>query len=1016
MEPMKDTLFQFFRNTPEPQIYIDPEGEMFFNPAIMNMLGLKNDFTITFSIRDDDQIILGDPKDVMLFQKKKKRTVLDVQIKFNSKMDVSGTSTLVETEEGSIALIQCVKPDKPANRSNFTQDMMQFLATAPIAAIAVDQNGKFIQANQAYEKLWELNIDDIKEGFDFRSNERMKELGLMGHVMRALQGEVVDFPVVFYEPTEEQKQKGGRGRWVKAYAIPLKENTKVSAIVILAFDLSDQKYYEQSLLELISERDKDLRFQLEHFVNYAELSPDHIMRFDMDHRHVFVNQMVCDFLKLPRDKIIGKTHRQLGLPAEMCQLWEEEIDKVKQSRKPGRKQFDYEGFVFDWILVPETDGSGEVESVMTVSRDITPLAQAEKDLERSQIKLLDALKLANLATWEHDLTNDISILNERYCELVGIDYSSLPKPLSGQEFLKRFVHKKDQDVIREAFFKAARSRIPNYQDFIEFRVKSPILKQSILLYASVKITRDSQDSIIAYGTIQDITAFRKAEAELDAYRKNLEKMVAQRTRELKASESRLQDALNIAKLGTWEFNFEKKMFYVGAEVVEKMGTKYQLKKKTELSVHEFYELIHPEDRLKFQQANTKAIEAASEDFQDNFECRIVTDDGTIKYLFISIRVELDTSGNHLKHYGTIQDITEISAIETQKERLTSIVEATSDIVAIGRISGDLLYLNQAGQDLFGLDGQEFVSRERVNEMFTAESIQTIFEEGLPQAIDTGIWKGQTMLVDKNKNQLPFSQVILVHRDSSGNVDSYSTIMRDISELKQIEQDLIFKNNELDTFVYSASHDLKGPIASLIGLRRLIEYEIKEPLSLEYFDRYHQQVMRLDSIVQTLLQLARIKEIDLKTERVDFQAIIDSCISSFEHYENFSNITFEKQVNLEREVLSDSNLIRTILQNLIENGIKYSRQDSDPYLKINIFEKVKGGSIFISVEDNGLGIDEVHQHKIFNMFFRAHEGIEGSGLGLYILKNAVDKLSGKIMLDSKLNEGTIFTIELPFENN
>jgi PAS domain S-box-containing protein len=591
---------------------------------------------------------------------------------------------------------------------------------------------------------------------------------------------------------------------------------------------------------------------------------------------------------------------------------------------------------------------------------------------------------------------------------------SLPDPLTGNYFLKEFVPRSEHASIREAFFRAMESDEKVHQDFIEFHVKSPLYKQKILVYASIRVVKESAEKIRAYGTIQDITEFRRAEEELEAYRRNLEQMVSQRTTELKNSERKLQDALNIAKLGTWEFNFNHKKFYVGSEVVEKMGTGYRLKKTSELSVEEFYQILHPEDQHIFSKASERALQSSDEEYKDSFECRIVTDDNVVKYLFISVRIQIGDNGKHTKHYGTIQDITNIRRIESEKERLTSIIEATSDIVAIGRISGELLYLNSAGQQLTGLKTEDVMAREYVSSLFDESSEEIIFTEALPKALKTGIWKGQTTLIDRDGNYIPVSQVILSHRDKDGRIDSYSTIMRDISELKQIEQDLIYKNNELDTFVYSAGHDLKGPIASLMGLNKLVIYEVSDPVALSYFDRYHKQILRMDSIVKTLLELARIKDAEIVYEPINFNTIIHNCLQSFENFEHYHRFNFEINIDEEIEFKSDPHLIRTILQNLIENSIKYARKEVDPWLKISLSKKGKT-KIQLMVADNGIGIREEDQQKIFNMFYRAHEGGEGSGLGLYILKNAADKLNAKVFLNSQVNKGTIFNIEFTIHN-
>jgi hypothetical protein len=140
--------------------------------------------------------------------------------------------------------------------------------------------------------------------------------------------------------------------------------------------------------------------------------------------------------------------------------------------------------------------------------------------------------------------------------------------------------------------------------------------------------------------------------------------------------------------------------------------------------------------------------------------------------------------------------------------------------------------------------------------------------------------------------------------------------------------------------------------------------------------------------------------------------VNDCISSYSYQENFKNIKFIIEIQEGIEYFSEWAIINTILQNLIENAIKYSTT-SNPFVKVSIFQDEP--NLKLMVEDNGHGIDDLHQAKIFDMFYRANLGAKGSGLGLYILKRAVERLSGKIELSSKLHQGSIFTVTLPGSN-
>lgn len=218
-----------------------------------------------------------------------------------------------------------------------------------------------------------------------------------------------------------------------------------------------------------------------------------------------------------------------------------------------------------------------------------------------------------------------------------------------------------------------------------------------------------------------------------------------------------------------------------------------------------------------------------------------------------------------------------------------------------------------------------------------------------------------------------------------------------------------KNAELDAFFYRISHDLKGPISSLLGLSALAKREVKDVEALNYLDKHQSQAERLNNIIIGLINLTKLNGNDLRKEPIDFHNLIDGCIQSFDGHENFGGITFHKSVDKGIDFHSEWTLINAILQNLIENAIKYAGKKS-PYVNISI--KEKSGFITIDVEDNGQGIPAEHQSRIFDMFFRATQNPNGSGLGLYILKRSVDRLKGTIDIKSTIGVGSTFTVRLP----
>lgn len=218
-----------------------------------------------------------------------------------------------------------------------------------------------------------------------------------------------------------------------------------------------------------------------------------------------------------------------------------------------------------------------------------------------------------------------------------------------------------------------------------------------------------------------------------------------------------------------------------------------------------------------------------------------------------------------------------------------------------------------------------------------------------------------------------------------------------------------KNAELDSFFYRVSHDLKGPISSLLGLYGVVEIDIKDAPSLQLFKMYHSQVTRMNNIVMGLINLTEINNTEKLKTKIDFSKLIEECIESCHYLSNSSAVKINKEI---QPFIFNSEwaIINTILQNLIENAIKYSKPSPDAHINIKV--SASNNEVMVVVEDNGQGIPLVHQNNIFNMFYRANDNTKGSGLGLYILKRAVERLNGVVELKSIHNIGSSFTITLP----
>ncbi len=243
---------------------------------------------------------------------------------------------------------------------------------------------------------------------------------------------------------------------------------------------------------------------------------------------------------------------------------------------------------------------------------------------------------------------------------------------------------------------------------------------------------------------------------------------------------------------------------------------------------------------------------------------------------------------------------------------------------------------------------------------------------------------------------------------------YLLFAKDITDLKRTEERLLAKNRELDTFVYKSSHDLKGPLVSIIGLTDIADLEVSDKSALNYFSMIRDCAQRLDKILNDLAELARLRNTATSIQEVPVCELLDETITSF-FVDGILKNKFKVIKNYERIYGFQSNekILRSIFYNVIGNAIKYRKMsyNNECFILIEV-KKLSGERISVQIKDNGIGVNKEKLPFIFDMFQRASMSSSGSGLGLYIVKSGLEKIGGSIEVESEENTGSTFTIILP----
>lgn len=231
------------------------------------------------------------------------------------------------------------------------------------------------------------------------------------------------------------------------------------------------------------------------------------------------------------------------------------------------------------------------------------------------------------------------------------------------------------------------------------------------------------------------------------------------------------------------------------------------------------------------------------------------------------------------------------------------------------------------------------------------------------------------------------------------------------QLEMSNEELRKTNQDLDRFVYSVSHDISAPLKSIRGLISIGKLEQTNNVNFPYIDKIEQSIQKLEDFSEEILAHSKASRKNIQLEEIDLNKFSRDIVDNLYFLDGFGHVSFEYNFSVP-VVITDRFILKVVLSNLISNAIKFQRKTEGHKALVSIKSYAIKDQLFIEVMDNGYGIDEKYKLRIFEMFYRATDMASGSGLGLYIAKEAIEKLSGGITLQTKNGEGSIFTIHLP----
>jgi PAS domain S-box-containing protein len=336
--------------------------------------------------------------------------------------------------------------------------------------------------------------------------------------------------------------------------------------------------------------------------------------------------------------------------------------------------------------------------------------------------------------------------------------------------------------------------------------------------------------------------------------------------------------------------------------------------------------------------------------------------------------------------------------------LEGLFENSKSIVLVTDDQYNIRYCSSTVENIFGIKPFSVLGKNAFD--FVPEDKRTAWAECLKKANGN---KSSEIKLHPSGSELYFD-VSVTNHVSNQEIKGLVIMLHDITDRKLEQQQLQKENDQLDQFIFKTTHDLRAPINSALGLVSLAENASEEE-KLKYLQMVRASLMKLETFIEEVNSFYKNDKMAIQTERIEIESMLQTEIEALQNLPSPKKISFEVTHERSVDLYSDYIRVKTILTNIVSNSIKYSDPaKEEPFIRVHT--KVTQQNLTVTIADNGIGIDSRYLDKIYDIFFRATQHGVGTGLGLYIVKDTVEKLNGRITVASEPGKGTTFTITIP----
>ncbi|WP_298002953.1 PAS domain S-box protein [Anaerolinea sp.] len=361
------------------------------------------------------------------------------------------------------------------------------------------------------------------------------------------------------------------------------------------------------------------------------------------------------------------------------------------------------------------------------------------------------------------------------------------------------------------------------------------------------------------------------------------------------------------------------------------------------------------------------------------------------------------------------------ALELSSRRLLDIIWEAGEAIAIMDSKGWVVYLNKSARALLGMDEYTPIAQHQSMLYEKYKNFPVVVEQVIPALLQEGMWRGEMEWNSGSSEVLYLSVTILAHRDEQGKVQNFSLIAHDITEEKRVTEAIKreFQREKEDatlrSYLFSAtSHQFRTPLSTILSSTELLETYGQKwgwEKSLQHLQRIKTAAQQMNTLLGDILKVLRLEaeQDPLHIQPVDVRKLLRECAEVVKNALDPNRKIF-LECEADHPVLStDPDLLWQVLENLLTNAIKYSPSDTWIYAYIRSADS----GIQIEIRDEGMGVPQDELPLLFEPFYRASNtsGISGSGLGLMIVRKALERLRGTIDFSSELHHGSVVTVTL-----